>query len=69
MKVAILGAGGFIGGRLFERWKRAGRHQPRAVVRTPAGLARLARFAQPDWKLADSRDARRWCIAWSEMSV
>lgn len=56
MKVAILGAGGFIGGRTFERWQRSGLHQPRAVVRTPSGLARVARFASPDWRLADARD-------------
>ncbi|HVU25309.1 MAG TPA: NAD-dependent epimerase/dehydratase family protein [Opitutus sp.] len=56
MKVAILGASGFIGGRLFERWQRGGLHAPRAVVRSPAGLARVARFAAPDWRLADARD-------------
>jgi len=56
MKVAILGANGFIGGRLFELWQRRGPHRPRAVVRAPAGLARVARFAAPDWRIADARD-------------
>lgn len=56
MKVAILGANGFVGFRLFEAWTRSGRHAPRAVVRGPASLARIARFAAPDWRLADAGD-------------
>ncbi|HVU32053.1 MAG TPA: NAD-dependent epimerase/dehydratase family protein [Opitutaceae bacterium] len=56
MNVAILGANGFIGHRLFEVWQQRGPHVPRAVVRSPAGLARVARFAG-EWRLADIRDA------------
>ncbi len=56
MKVAILGANGFVGGRLFERWQQSGLHQPRAIVRSPSSLARIARFSA-EWRLADARDA------------
>lgn len=55
MKVAVLGANGFVGGRVFETWQRGGRHQPRAIVRSPSSLARVARF-DADWRLADARD-------------
>lgn len=60
MKVAILGANGFIGFRLFERWIRQcarGERQfdPRAIVRSPAGLARIARF-ESDWRITDARN-------------
>lgn len=56
MKVAILGANGFVGQRLFELWHRRGPHQPRALVRSPSSLARICRF-EADWRLADARDA------------
>lgn len=56
MKVGILGANGFVGHRLFELWQMGGPFQPRAVVRSPASLARVARF-EADWRLADARDA------------
>lgn len=55
MNVAILGANGFVGYRLFESWQLRGPHRPRAVVRSPASLARVARFAA-DWRLADATD-------------
>jgi len=57
MNVAILGAGGFIGGRAFEHWQRSGAHRPRAIVRSPSSLARLARF-EADWRLADARNEK-----------
>jgi 2-alkyl-3-oxoalkanoate reductase len=65
MKVAILGANGFIGHRLFEVWQTRGPHLPRAVVRAPASLARVARF-DGDWRLADARDAAALVRAFNE---
>ncbi len=56
MKVAILGANGFVGHRLFELWHQRGPHQPRATVRSPVSLARIARF-EADWRIADARNA------------
>jgi nucleoside-diphosphate-sugar epimerase len=44
MKVAIVGASGFIGLRLVEQWILGGKHDPVAVVRAPSSLAVLARF-------------------------
>ncbi len=69
MRVAILGAGGFIGGRIFERWQRPGPYAPRAVVRTSASLARVARFDTPDWRLADARDERALTEAFAGCEV
>jgi nucleoside-diphosphate-sugar epimerase len=62
MIVAILGANGFIGYRLFETWQKSGPHAPRAIVRSPAGLARIARFAA-DWRLADATEERTLAAA------
>lgn len=55
MKIAIIGANGFIGARLVERLHLAGRHQVVPIVRRPAGLALPARFALP-WRLANALD-------------
>ncbi|MEY2878514.1 MAG: hypothetical protein RLZZ15_894, partial [Verrucomicrobiota bacterium] len=55
MNVAILGANGFVGGRLFELWQTRGPHRPRAVVRGASSLARIARYAA-DWRLANACD-------------
>lgn len=54
MKVAVLGAGGFVGSRAVEYFGLTGRADVRAVVRRYSGLARSARFAG-DWRLADAR--------------
>lgn len=56
MNAAILGANGFVGYRLFELWQLHGPHRPRAIVRSPSSLARVARF-EADWRLADACDA------------
>lgn len=55
MRVAIIGAGGFVGSRILERWALAGTHEPVPVVRHAGSLARVARFNLP-WKIADTRD-------------
>lgn len=55
MRIAVIGAGGFVGARLVERWLLAGPHEPVAVVRNVRSLPRLARFA-PHWRFADAGD-------------
>ena len=55
MKVAIIGASGFIGARLVERLHLGGRAAVVAVVRRPSSLALPARFAV-DLRLADALD-------------
>lgn len=56
MKVAILGANGFVGTRLVERLVLEGTNDVRLLLRRPAGLARLARFADLDARFADAFD-------------
>ncbi|PTY05446.1 hypothetical protein DB347_13780 [Opitutaceae bacterium EW11] len=55
MKVAIIGANGFIGSRLVEHFHLGGTHQVVPVVRKPASLALPARFAV-EWRLGDALD-------------
>lgn len=43
-RIAIVGAGGFVGTRLIERWHLTGFADVVPIVRRPANLARLARF-------------------------
>ncbi len=56
MKAAVLGANGFVGGRMVEKFHLEKTVEVRPVVRTYSGLARLARFDNLDWRLADARD-------------
>lgn len=53
--VAIVGAGGFIGGRLVETLSLTGPEVSRPVVRRASALAGAARFAL-DGRVADARD-------------
>ncbi len=55
MKVAIIGANGFIGSRLVECFHLGGKHTPVPIVRQPSSLALPARFAV-DWRLGDALD-------------
>lgn len=55
LKLAILGANGFIGGRLVEFLHLTGEYKVCPIVRNFPGLARLARF-DLDWRIADARD-------------
>lgn len=55
MKIAVLGANGFIGGRLVEQCVLEGWAEVRPVVRSFASLARLSRF-NLDCRIADATD-------------
>ncbi|MFK4809715.1 NAD-dependent epimerase/dehydratase family protein [Devosia sp. ZW T5_3] len=54
-RVAILGAGGFIGNRAVELLTLGGRYEVRPVVRAAQSLALASRFAL-DGRIADGRD-------------
>jgi nucleoside-diphosphate-sugar epimerase len=58
VKIAILGAGGFVGSRAIELFHLTGAFDLRPVVRRPAALARASRF-QLDCRLADALDSRQ----------
>jgi len=53
MKIAIIGANGFIGSRLVEQFHLGGQHTVIPVVRKPASLALPARFSL-EWRLGDA---------------
>lgn len=55
-RIAIVGAGGFVGTRLIERWHLTGFAEVVPIVRRPANLARLARFPLES-RFADATDA------------
>ncbi len=55
MKIAVIGASGFIGTRLIERFHLGGGPTVIAVVRQPRSLALPARFAL-EFRLADALD-------------
>jgi 2-alkyl-3-oxoalkanoate reductase len=56
MKVAVIGANGFIGTRLVECFHLGGGPEVAAIVRRPSSLALPARFAL-DMRVADALDA------------
>ena len=55
MKLAVLGAGGFVGSRAVEVFHLSGAFDVRPIVRRPAAMARAARF-RLDSRLADAFD-------------
>lgn len=55
MKVAIIGANGFIGNRLVEIFHLNGLHEVVPIVRKPSSLALPARFAI-DWRIGNALD-------------
>jgi nucleoside-diphosphate-sugar epimerase len=55
-RIAILGANGFVGARAVEYYTLAGLASVRVIVRRYGGLARSARFADVDWRVADALD-------------
>jgi len=56
VKLAILGANGFVGSRAVEQFHLTGAFDVRPIVRRPAAMARAARF-NLDCRLADALDA------------
>lgn len=55
MKVAIIGASGFVGLRLVERWHLTGKAEVVPVVHAYRSLAVLSRFALP-WRVTNPSD-------------
>lgn len=56
MKVAIIGASGFVGTRMVEKWLLEKTHEVVPVVRSYSSLAVLARFELP-WQVCDVMDS------------
>lgn len=56
MKIAVIGAGGFIGSRIVEHLHLGTRHAVVPIVRAPSRLALPARFALP-WQIGDALDS------------
>jgi 2-alkyl-3-oxoalkanoate reductase len=57
LRVAVIGANGFIGSRLVEQWHLEGRAKVVPVVRRPEAAAPVLRF-QLDCRVADALDER-----------
>lgn len=68
IRVAILGANGFIGGRAVEMLHLNSLAEMRPVVRSYAGLARLARF-ELDCRVADACDQTALTTAFAGCDV
>lgn len=68
LKVAILGANGFVGSRLLESLHLGNIAQVTPVVRSFTGLSRSARFDLP-WQLADGRDQSALKSAFTQCDV
>lgn len=62
MKVALLGASGFIGSRIVEVFHLEGWCEIKAIVRQFSSLARLARF-DLEWQLADATNQEQLAAA------
>jgi nucleoside-diphosphate-sugar epimerase len=62
MKLAVLGASGFVGSRLLEQFHLRGTCDLRPIVRTVPALARMARF-QLDWKVSPTDQTDRLAAA------
>ena len=58
MKLAVLGAGGFVGSRAVELFHLTKAFDVRPIVRRPASMARAARFGL-DCRLADALDQQQ----------
>ena len=68
LKVAILGANGFIGSRTVELLHLAGLAEVRPIVRTVSGMARLSRF-DLDTRVADAFDKQALRTAFAGCDV
>ncbi len=62
MKLAVLGASGFVGSRLLEQFHLRGTCDLRPIVRNVPALARMARF-QLDWKVSPTDQPERLAAA------
>ena len=62
MKVALIGAGGFIGNRIVEQLHLGTNHQVVPIVRKPYRLALPARF-DVEWRLGDALDTNSLATA------
>jgi nucleoside-diphosphate-sugar epimerase len=62
LKVAVIGANGFVGGRLVEQWHLEDRADVVPVVRRPEAAASVLRFAL-DCRVADALDERALTLA------
>ena len=57
MKVAVLGAGGFVGARIMERAGLNHAWSTTPFLRSPRGLARIGKFdVRPSFPVADGVD-------------
>jgi 2-alkyl-3-oxoalkanoate reductase len=63
-RIAVIGAGGFIGSRIVESFHLGGWAEIRPVVRRASALARSSRF-NLDSRVADARDKRALCAGLS----
>jgi nucleoside-diphosphate-sugar epimerase len=63
-RIAVIGAGGFIGSRIVESFHLRGWAEVRPLVRRASALARSSRF-HLDSRIADARDERALCAALS----
>ena len=68
LRVAILGANGFIGSRITEVFYLNGLAEIRPIVRKFSSLARPSRFNM-DWRIADANDKRALCEAFKDCDV
>jgi nucleoside-diphosphate-sugar epimerase len=57
LRVAVIGANGFVGSRLVEQWHLEERADVVPVVRRPEAAAAVLRFGL-DWRVADALDER-----------
>ena len=65
VRVALLGAGGFIGSRVVEMFHLGGLADVRPIVRSVGALARLSRF-ELDCRVADALDQRSLRAAFAD---
>jgi nucleoside-diphosphate-sugar epimerase len=68
MRIAVLGASGFVGSRFIEKMHLTGEAQVRPIVRNFSSLARMARF-DLDWRVTDLSDVPKLTAALQECDV
>lgn len=68
MRIALLGANGFLGTRAVERWVAGGQFEVQPIVRSFASMARLSRF-NLDIRLANALDEDALKVAFQGCDV